>query len=84
MSVDHLNAEQRGENTMSSVHGTTTKCLVTGEPCPPGVDDENYLQNCCWFNYDCKFFTRIVARRRSLRHPVSATDRYLAITGSAI
>jgi hypothetical protein len=39
---------------MSSSHGTTTKCLVTGEPCPPGVDDENYLENCCWFLYDCR------------------------------
>jgi hypothetical protein len=39
---------------MSSVHGTTTKCLVTGEPCPPGVDDENYLENCYWYNFNCR------------------------------
>ena len=55
---------------MSTVHGTTAKCLVTGERCPPGVDDENYAQNCCWYNFNCNFSMYDVIRRR--RHQEKA------------
>ena len=55
---------------MSTVHGSTTKCLITEEPCPPGVDDENYLQNCCWYNYDCRFSVYDLVRCR--RYPEKA------------
>jgi len=70
---DKLKAEYRRKvNAMSSVHSTTTKCLITGEPCPPGIDDENYLQNCCWYNYDCRLCMYDMVRCR--RYPEKAKE----------
>jgi hypothetical protein len=57
---------------MSSVHSTTTKCLITGEPCPPAVDDENYLEHCCWYNFDCKLSAYDLVKCR--RYPEKAEE----------